>query len=431
MERLIRIVYFAFLFSFILPSGSLAMIPLKSGLGFLLLFLLLLMERKASRFTGQAIFVFIMLGLWSLLSLINGYGTSSVSFIRSYFSLLLAAWCTFEVLENNFVRPKEAFKAFGAVSALIIALKFLFAGGLTLGIFKVEQIVELFKTLFKTDLTTMYFPLGNITFYRLMVSNDGIPLAWFAFYMLSKKHPAKKIIWTLVIAIFSFVVYSRVILAQFALTIVAFIFVKLLGERRLSLSVLLKSAAVVAVVGVAAVAIISAVRPSILEGIQTRFFSNSSTASDQIRSDQIAKLTEGFLESPIIGHGTGTYIQDFTRSETTPFSYEAEYLSFLYQFGILGFVLIIGTTVLGFYQACFKGIRSRSVRRMMVFTFLVWLAKPLFNPAFLSSNSGLIIAIAYASGKHLDKSLIKEAALLALGMGRQDKNVMPLGQTSR
>lgn len=63
--------------------------------------------------------------------------------------------------------------------------------------------------------------------------------------------------------------------------------------------------------------------------------------ADSVRTEQIRELVIGIKNAPIWGHGMGSFLPDLIRSEEIPFSYEAEYLSFVYQLGIVGFIILI------------------------------------------------------------------------------------------
>ncbi len=89
----------------------------------------------------------------------------------------------------------------------------------------------------------------------------------------------------------------------------------------------------------------------------------------------------------------GYYDPEFIRSDIAKYSYELEYLSFLMQFGILGFILIILMLIYSFYLMIDFKITNIKFRYLLYFNFLFWMIKPIFNPNFLSSNSGSLIAV--------------------------------------
>lgn len=58
--------------------------------------------------------------------------------------------------------------------------------------------------------------------------------------------------------------------------------------------------------------------------------------SNQIKIEQVKKLTEKWLESPIWGWGYGSYVNGYLRSEVSPFSYEMQLFALLMKIGIVG-----------------------------------------------------------------------------------------------
>ena len=95
-------------------------------------------------------------------------------------------------------------------------------------------------------------------------------------------------------------------------------------------------------------------------------------------------------ESPVFGHGFGSYISDYTRSGSIPFSYEIEYLSFCYQMGILGFVVFVGGVLLIYIRKIVKYARKNTwVIKVFTLIGLGWFViRPAFNPAFLGLQNG-------------------------------------------
>jgi hypothetical protein len=65
-------------------------------------------------------------------------------------------------------------------------------------------------------------------------------------------------------------------------------------------------------------------------------FSAGSDYGAQERIGQIDVLLRGWLESPIIGHGLGSYASGWIRSEERPWEYEVQYAMLLFQTGLLG-----------------------------------------------------------------------------------------------
>lgn len=68
------------------------------------------------------------------------------------------------------------------------------------------------------------------------------------------------------------------------------------------------------------------------------FFANDGLQS--VRVEQADRLVGAWLESPWIGHGLGAIIDGYARSEARPWNFELQYHLMLFQFGIVGLLLI-------------------------------------------------------------------------------------------
>lgn len=124
--------------------------------------------------------------------------------------------------------------------------------------------------------------------------------------------------------------------------------------------------------------------------IEFRFFSSFAAESDDVRQMQMRELMKGIKESPVIGHGFGSYIENFIRSSSLPFSYEIEYLSFVYQMGILGFLIFI-LGIIGLYirRIGEYAIKNDGIVKIFTLIALLWfVVRPAFNPAFLGLQNG-------------------------------------------
>ena len=63
--------------------------------------------------------------------------------------------------------------------------------------------------------------------------------------------------------------------------------------------------------------------------------------SNNVRIEQMQKLFEKWKQSPLIGHGFGSYVEDCIRSEVSPYSYEMQFHALLMKTGILGIASLI------------------------------------------------------------------------------------------
>jgi hypothetical protein len=225
-----------------------------------------------------------------------------------------------------------------------------------------------------------------------MVSNDSIPYVWFSFYLLSNKKFFKKILITIILAFFTIINYSRINIVEYFIIILAFIFCKVMDKPKKALLI----ASILLFFIPFFILTFNGFNDSINQLFQMRFKSVSSDYSDQIRTIQTEYLLKGFYDKVLFGHGSGSYVREYLRSDTIFYSYEKEYLSFLYQFGIIGFLLIVVGTIMMFKSFCFYNIGFTKGKIMVFVLFLIWIIKPVFNPSFLSSNSGIILVCLFA-----------------------------------
>lgn len=89
--------------------------------------------------------------------------------------------------------------------------------------------------------------------------------------------------------------------------------------------------------------------------------------SNSIKIEQAKKLLDKWSEHPIVGHGYGSYIEDYLRSESAVFSYEMTSFALLMKIGLLG-ALIWAIFALSMVVAAYSKYKE-NLRH-----FAVWLA---------------------------------------------------------
>lgn len=394
MEKIIKYLYYLLLFSFILPGGAILGIPIKILLSIILLVCMVIEKPKIviDKYSIWILGLFSLITIWAIPAYVNGY-TTSLSFIKNYLSLLFIVWSSYELIKQKIVESEKIKKIIYYISLTIVATKLILELALMANLFDINCLVAFYRNILNCDLTTMYFPVGNVFVYRLMVSNDVIPFVYFSFYLLYKNKWWKKLLSIIIMAFFTFIIYSRVIIIQYALIIMIYLMILTIKynffKRENYLTIIIGSIIIVGLICLLALM----ADTSVIENIKNRFFGHATNVSDDLRNDQKIQFINGIKENLLFGHGTGAYMKEYVRSHSLLYSYELEYLSFIYQFGIIGFLLIIGGTIFMFYRLCFDKNVNWKIKSMVLFNFLLWIAKPIFNPNFLSSNSGMIIMI--------------------------------------
>ncbi|KRB36247.1 O-antigen ligase family protein [Microbacterium sp. Root180] len=113
-----------------------------------------------------------------------------------------------------------------------------------------------------------------------------------------------------------------------------------------------------ACVAVAAVGVLLAQRLPIvartLAGIGGLLAGEATSIDERLRLEQVQRLWEGFLQSPVWGHGIGATIDGYARNDERAWAFEMQYHLLLFQTGALGAILLIAiavTTVLALWRA--------------------------------------------------------------------------------
>lgn len=125
--------------------------------------------------------------------------------------------------------------------------------------------------------------------------------------------------------------------------------------------------------------------------IYERFFSYDNKMSDQVRVDQINALMNELEKVPILGKGMGGYVENLVRDGMIQYSYEVQWVAFLMQFGLLGFMFLLIPVLLICYKL-FLPPFSR-VKLGFLALFCVWLLSGFTNPFLISLTSGIVYSI--------------------------------------
>lgn len=102
-------------------------------------------------------------------------------------------------------------------------------------------------------------------------------------------------------------------------------------------------------------------------------FDNANTESATLRKEQFVALYNGWLSSPIVGHGHGSFASESVRDSDTTWAYELSYMALLFQIGILGFAVLVGSIAWLFYTSVVL-IRRKPETSAMLIPLLVGLS---------------------------------------------------------
>jgi len=397
MKKFLSTLYTIFLFLFIFPTGTFFHIPVKTIAIAILLFVYILYKRRIflDELTVAILFILLGVALWSLYGIINGFLGSTIKFDLNFVSLFVVIYITYEFYKSEIIDSKKILKYVSIVSFLIIVFNVMVSAALSTHIFDFDSFYSFYSRFFNAAPMTALINLGPITIYRVQMANNTIPFIWLGYTLVMDRRIIYKLFVVLMVGVLAVVSFSRVLIAEYLGLILASFVIRLLHNSKKTkdeaISIGFVSVVVILVFGFA----IFRYGGVVIEYIETRFNSNMTEYSDSFRDIQKVFLSSGFAENPLLGHGAGSYVREYIRSDSAPYSYELEYLSFFYQFGILGFLWIIVGSMLIFYRLCLSKADNWNIKLLVLVNLIIWSIKPLYNPNFLSSNSGIIISIIF------------------------------------
>jgi len=400
MTQFIRKLTYLLLFSFVLPAGSILKIPVKIILVLILSGIIVLKiiaqsgRLKCSSSVKYMIILFIMTTPWAMLSIINGYEIGLSSFLRVFISFLSVIIITQLGIDNAWIDIEKALKIIYQGAIFLVVTKLLIELLLIFNIISYDMCFYIFSDILDSQWMSLYFQMGPITFYRITMSNDIIPLLLYSYDLAcNKRSLSVRIVEIIAMALYVMIVYSRVVIFQFIVVTLFALLIELKESKinKNQINLILRSFIIILIGIVVLTYNNGIIIASIKEGLNFRFSEVQVKYSDGARIQQLYYLLKGFWKSPIIGNGLGAFVKGHLRSTINPHSYELEYLSFLYQLGLIGFFLIIGGLVFVFYKMSIYRVYNRTVKSVLILNFLIWLIKPIFNPGFLSSSSGMVI----------------------------------------
>ena len=126
-------------------------------------------------------------------------------------------------------------------------------------------------------------------------------------------------------------------------------------------------------------------------------FDFSSNESNQIRVSQFASLMDGISDAPLWGHGAGA-VASVIRSEVTPWVYELTYVAFIFQYGIICFLVYASGVVFLCWQLILsiKHKGRSSFEFYFLCGFISYLLANASNPYLGAFDSMWVLFIPYA-----------------------------------
>ena len=303
LSKLLNVVIYLCIISYALPTGVMKGIPIQKILVCLLIILgeiCLVLQRKSLEIIKSAKLE-ITLGVLGLLACIVSYilgNEWSIKFTGLFYISVIVFVELYFLVRYELAEPEKIVECMllKILGKIIIEIVFVCK------LIEYEAVIEFYLNMFGTEASTMTMHLGRLLLIRVQTSSDIIVVTLMPFYWMMEKY--KKSIRSLLFAlsgIYTLIVFSRVLMVEFC----CFAFVAVLYYWK-------KIPKKVRCIGVILVLASSVLwlKP-VIQMIEFRFFSSFAVESDDVRQIQMRELINGVKESPVFGHGFGSYISDF------------------------------------------------------------------------------------------------------------------------
>lgn len=388
-----------YILSYVLPSGEITGVPVQKTLLIMLLavswFLILKKSGVSSLIRGARLEIITACagGMWLLAGLFQGneYGFlfAGLLFINVLTFVTVVYLYRFRMIEEEML-------LYALLSLVILKMagKMVMETAFITGLIDYDGVGQLYLNVFGTEATTMTMDFGSLELVRIQSASDVAVFMLVPFLILMPWIADKiKILLFCLYSIFTLIVFSRLYILMyccFAVIILWYYRKKISGKIWVLLG------------GAFLLSAFFWLKP-FASMIAFRFFSSFAEESDSIRWTQAGELLEGIREHLWFGSGMGSYLEDYVRNTILPFTYELEYLSFVYQLGIIGFLFII-LGIIGIYLKHFlllyKCNGALILKAVTVLCFLWLWVRPFFNPSFLGLQNGFPLIGMYMIGRY-------------------------------
>ena len=321
-----------------------------------------------------------VLSSWVILGLSHGFNVAGV--LRQFTDVLLTfllCWLA-QVFCNRQESRRLTFLSlvlYAEIAAAMLKIGVI-AYAIARGVPVVQMVVWL-NTVFGVDLMTMDLGalLGRIQF----ISDELVPICIYVILRhrdrlgIGSGRASLSILLLLISVLFGF---SRYL---WAFTALAFVLGLMLGRRDRFQAVL---------VGVLGISFLVSL-PALTALYKLRFSADVAGSSDVARNEQIPALEQFFAESPIFGHGLGSYTTKVIRANTESgrSSYEVQLVAVLGQMGLAGVFFFSGLGAYYYRGLWWESTLSAGDRIGLSLLLVFWIAAGFTNPLLFHPISGV------------------------------------------
>ena len=168
--------------------------------------------------------------------------------------------------------------------------------------------------------------------------------------------------------------YSRALFLIFPALLLALILVK----RQYKL---------LALIAVLAGLVVFALQDVLWQILQQRFFGQEH--SDNWRYLMIQDIWRYFAQAPVFGWGIGAYLPEFIRDLERPYSYEVQFLSMFFKFGILYPLFVFALGLIMLLKA------NDANKKLALLIFIVWMSLSFTNQYLFNTTTAVVGLLIY------------------------------------
>lgn len=392
MSRYISLFALCFFMLSGITSNNIASFPIKTVVFFLLcsaLFYGIAVKIYRIGFYEVKIlyYMLVFLFIWGIIGFLNGYTASlfqqAIKIITCVFS-----WIVFYIVyKNNIIKIQDLIRIISIGFWTGVVVKFFFEFLYVIGYMPLEDIVAFYKDFF--SLEVMPLQIANGALGRIGTITDVFVLSVFPFLIYMSKSKKQKILIIACTCLFTLINFSRAYIVQ----TIAFIIIMLLPTSIHSVKYkwLVNSLVISLFGGLLFLFWGNAILDtSGIAAIENRFIGADADASDLQRVVQFDVLSNEIQYNLFLGNGLGAYVHNYIRNDSMPFLYEMEYLSSIYQFGIIGVLYVLGMFFLMIRKIRVANLPIQ-IRMSVYFNLICFFIRPVTNPMLFASSSILVI----------------------------------------
>ncbi|EKH6432560.1 TPA: hypothetical protein NHT93_003035 [Klebsiella oxytoca] len=388
------IIFFIFLIIF-LPSGNIGSFNIKmlSMALMLLVTLIFVVNNKKLRVQSVAIlgtvilmlfFVFLNYMNATTVALVRGYSSTEAILFLSYF---ISTAVLFIVIIEGLISKEAVVKAIIYSCLYYSLVKIIITLLSVVGVISINSVSQVIYATY--GIKPMLFPITE-RLSRFQLANDYI-VCFTLFFLMVKRSDvyfiSKKVlnIISIVLIISVLISFSRYMM----LLIIIAMLIKLFSIKKVSG----KGVFFIFFSVIFLMIVYFLNMNDVNDAIALRFSSEDNNVSDATRQFQINCLSAAFEDKPLLGHGgLGDFSQNCPGPRDAEFSYEVQYLGFLYRFGIIQTILLIILFISQFFIAMQSSVFERRNLPSLL-AVACWLLIGFFNPYLVSGYASVIMTL--------------------------------------